>query len=252
MKGILRGKRAGGFTLVEIMVAIAIFSMIMIAIYSSWHMIITGRDTGVRAAAEAQRNRMAMRTIEAALFGAQMFQANAHHYAFEVDTSDPDFAFMSFVSHLPRSFPGSGLFPGEPLRRVTFTVEDGDFGSKNLVMYQMPMLEVPDRDHDPIPILLAKNVALFGVEFFDPRHQEWVVEWPNANELPKQLQVALGIKALDGREAASADLRTVIIPSATVPTEVQLTPPLETGQPDPNAPPVLPPGESPPVENSIR
>ena len=49
------------FTLVEIMLALAIFGAVMIAIYSSWSSILRGSKVGLEAAAEAQRSRVAVR-----------------------------------------------------------------------------------------------------------------------------------------------------------------------------------------------
>ena len=52
-----RTERQRAFTLVEIMIAIAIFAAVMIAIYSSWSAILRGKRIGQDSAAEAHRNR---------------------------------------------------------------------------------------------------------------------------------------------------------------------------------------------------
>ena len=119
--------------MVEILVAIAIFSGVLLAIYASWTAILKSREIGERAAVEAQRNRIAAQAVEQALSSMVMFGENIPFYAFETDTSG-DFAMMSLVARLPESFPGSGLFPGQPLRRVSFFVENGEARNKQLVM----------------------------------------------------------------------------------------------------------------------
>jgi type II secretion system protein J len=210
------------FTLIEIMVAVAIFSLVMIAVYSSWSMIVNGRDMGLKAAAEAQRSRMTMHALESALFGARMFQQNAHHHAFVVDTTDPDAAAISFVSYLPRSFPGSGLLGYQPLRRVEFVVQDGENQGKELVLYQKPMLQQIEYDQEPIKMVLARNVASFRLQFWDPVNAEWLEEWRRTNELPRQVNIALALKTDDGNQLLSVDVRTVSIPSITIPAEYQM------------------------------
>ena len=66
MKMNLQRKRRG-FTLLEIMVALALFGLIAAAIYSSWFAIMRGAKVGLSSAAKVQRSRIAMQTIEEAL-----------------------------------------------------------------------------------------------------------------------------------------------------------------------------------------
>ena len=66
------------------------------------------------------------------------------------DTSG-DYGSLSFVAHLPATFPGVGRFGDKIVRRVTFTTEAGkdrDSGL-NLVMRQGPMLMAVDKDYEP-------------------------------------------------------------------------------------------------------
>src|SRR5215831_19268856 len=106
--------RAGvrAFTLIEILIAMAIFGLVLLAIYSSWAAILRGSKAGLTAAAEAQRTRIAVRAIREALTCAQLYVENARYYWFMADTGG-DFAAVSMVSRLPASFPGSGLFSNQ-------------------------------------------------------------------------------------------------------------------------------------------
>jgi hypothetical protein len=215
--------------LIEIMIAIAIFSLVMVAVYSSWNMIVKGKDMGLKAAADAQKSRMTMHAIESALFGVRMFEQNKHHHQFLVDTIDPFAASISFVSYLPRSFPGSGLLGYQPLRRVSFLVEDGENGEKDLVLEQLPMLQSLESDEEPIRIVLARNIAAFTLQFWDSRRQEWLEEWTEPDRLPQQVNVALALKSEEGDQIVTADVRTVTIPSLTILSEYQMP----GGQPQP-------------------
>jgi type II secretion system protein J len=174
-------KRA--FTLVEILISIGIFGMVMVAIYASWFAIMRGTRIGLTAAAEVQRTRVAIHALEESLGSAVMYADNPLYYSFFADTAG-DYAFLSFVARLPQSFPGSGLFPGHPLRRVTFQVDR----EKNLVLSQSTLLDISEK---PYTITLAPKARVFAVEFYNPRRDEWLPEWMATNQLPTMVRVAI-------------------------------------------------------------
>ena len=72
--------RSRAFTLLEVMLAIAIFSMVMVAIYSSWMFILRATKVGQEATAQVQRRRMAVWTIEDALTCVQSYEASRRYY----------------------------------------------------------------------------------------------------------------------------------------------------------------------------
>ena len=104
------------FTLLEIMLAIAIFGLVMAAIYSSWMLILRATKVGQEAAAQVQRQRVAVRTIEDALTCVQSFQASMQYYSFVVQNGDEPL--LSFTARLPDDFPRNGGFGDFNLRRV--------------------------------------------------------------------------------------------------------------------------------------
>ena len=75
------------FTLVEVMVAMALFAMVMVAIYSSWTAILRGSKVGLDAAAEAQRSRVAVRALRDALTSGSFTWRISRYYWFMADTS---------------------------------------------------------------------------------------------------------------------------------------------------------------------
>src|SRR4051812_8569338 len=93
----------GAFTLIEIMIAMAIFAGVVAAIYSSWVGIIKASKVGLDSAVASQRTRISMQIIQEALSSAEMFEANADYYGFVGENGRE--ASLSFVSHLPKSFP---------------------------------------------------------------------------------------------------------------------------------------------------
>lgn len=210
------------FTLLELMIAIAIFGGVMLAIYSSWTAILRSSKVGLQAAAEAQRTRMAMRALQEALGSAQLFAGNIHHYSFFSDTSG-NFAALSFASRLPASFPGSGLFGDQTLRRVTFSVEPGPESRNQLVLRQSPLLEPLDQSAQPYKIVLAPHVKLFQVEFLDTNTFEWLPEWMYTNQLPRMVKVSVSFGS--GQERVRPEditVQTIALTSVAIPRELQV------------------------------
>src|SRR5688500_4560248 len=108
-----RPRRSPAFTMIEVLLAIGIFSLVIIAIYACWTSIMRGTRVGHTAAAEVQRTRVAIRSLEESLGAAVMYADNPLYYGFYADTAG-EYGYLSFVARLPESFPGSGLFPGQP------------------------------------------------------------------------------------------------------------------------------------------
>src|SRR5664280_434933 len=88
--------RRRAVALIEIMVAIAVFMMVIAAIYSTWALVMRATQVGTDAAAQAQRQRIALRTIEDSLMCLQSFQASQKYYSFIVENGEAPV--LSFAS----------------------------------------------------------------------------------------------------------------------------------------------------------
>ena len=202
------------FTLLEILVAVSLFMLIMGAILGCWKAVVNGTKIGIEAAAAAQRARIGIRTIEDALSTSEISTANLDYYSFLADTSEK-FAALSLTSRLPDSFPGSNLFGDNVVRRVTFTVEKGANNENDLVMTQSPLLVVPSIDNQPYPIVLARDVSFFKLEFWSPKENDWMTEFLATNQFPKMIRVTLGVGHSSQNPNIPYELvtRTVAMPS---------------------------------------
>jgi len=229
-----RGRRA--FTLIEVMVALVVFSMLIGAVYSTWAVVMRAQQVGQAAAEQAQRQRVVLRTIGDALMGIESFQASQKYYWFNFENGATPF--LSFAAHLPGSFPHSrknyGSVPGLDFssRRVIFSLADGVNGEKDLVLRQFPLLMEMDQDEKQYPCILARNVKTFSIECWATnrlQHAEWDNEWDETktNSIPAMLRVTLVL----GRSAEAAGVggaapvfsatRIYTVPSAMMPVVVQ-------------------------------
>lgn len=236
-----------GFTILELMLAMGIFAMILTAIYSIWIMILKGTRAAQKATAEVQRARVAMRALEDAFNCSQFYSANYRYYYFFAKT-DGDFADVSIVSRLPDEFLGSEQYQQlqQKIRRVHFEVMPGKDGSHDLMMTQAPILlpEKPQNvNYEPYTITLAKDVTYFQLMFFDSLKGEWLDSWQKTNQLPKIVQIALGL----GKSANNSSKPSELVYSlVALPTDPVIGG-LQGGVPPGTLPPgALPPGALPP------
>lgn len=229
-------QRAGGFTLIEILVALGIFGLVLMAIYASWTAILKASKAGLEAAAQAQRERIAIHMIEEALAASRSFAADLQHYAFVAENGSE--ATLSFVARLSKSFPRSGKFGDLDVRRVTFSVESGRDAQRQLVLRQSPILMEFDEDEKEHPLVLAKNVKELLLEFWDTRANDWMAEWKQTNSLPTMMKVTLRLASPNERHYSQQDeeiTRVVALPSITVPAAWQV--PNLSRDRDPSRPP---------------
>jgi type II secretory pathway pseudopilin PulG len=188
------------FTLVEIMVSLAVFMLIMGSIMGCWKAIVSGAHTGEAAAAMAQRARNSMRAVEDSLNNLEISVQNIRFDAFVADTTDPQFASLSFAARLPASFLGSDYFGDNVMRRVIFDVEKGAGDTRNLVMTQYPVLAIPSDQYPPKSIILARDVSAFVLEFWSPRDEDWLSEFTRTDQVPPMIRITLGTGHLPHNE----------------------------------------------------
>ena len=239
----LKHRSPAGFTLVEILMAMAIFGLVLAAIYGSWSAILRASRTGLEAAAQAQRERVAIHAIEDALTSARSFGADLQHYSFVAENGSE--ATLSFVARLPKSFPRGGKFGDLDVRRVTFSVENGPGSHRQLVLRQSPILMEFDEDEKEHPLVLAKNVKDLLLEFWNANANEWVEEWSQSNSLPKMVKVTLRLADPNQAYVSSQQeeiTRIVALPSITVPAVMQVPNLTGVGGPPPGTQPgIVPP-----------
>ena len=247
-------RRTRAFTLLEVMLAIAIFAGVLTAIYATWTSILRSSQVAQAAAAEVQRSRMAARALEEALLGAQVAASpasrvsrqNESYYSF-LASGDPDEPYLSFVARLPESFPRGGHFDSMRIRRLTFNLERDWTGGSQLVLRQTPLLFEPGRDEEENPLVLARNVQEFTLEFWDVRTEEWQTEWAATNRLPPLVRFFLATR----RSSQERELPTArVVPLAgsgalTGIRSVQQAPEVEPANPAVDPGPLPPPPTSP-------
>lgn len=214
------------FTLIEIMVALVIFSMVIAAVYATWMIIMRATTVAQDVAAQAQRERITLRTLEDSLMAIQSFQASPQYYSFVAEGGDKPQ--LSFTARVPDIFPRNGKF-FDPLtgrdfslRRLTYSLEPGPGEQNNLVLRQHPVLMDLDSDEQQYPLVLAKNVRKFIVECWDTNQLEWTKDWLDTNAIPRLLRVQLVLGGNTSADAPDVSVsRLLSLPSEMMPALIQ-------------------------------
>jgi hypothetical protein len=249
--------------LIEVMIAVTIFGMVLAAIYSSWALILRASRVSQTAAAQVQRERLAVHTLEDALTCIQSFQASLKYYSFVVSEEPPE---LDFTARLPDGYLRGKKFGGLSVRQLQFALQAGPEGEKDLVLRQRPILLDLDEDEQQRPLVLARYVQTFKVECWDTNAADWVTVWDNTNAIPPLIRVSLvlgGNRTGFGNTAPTlAVSRVIAVPSQMMPTAAQaptgvgstLNPGLvnpNPSSPNPNPNPANPNQTPPPGVNNL-
>ena len=214
-----RRRNTTAFTIIEVMIALFMFAMILTAIYATWFAILKGTKSGLTAAAEVQRSRIAMHTLQDAFLTVQLFNENMKHYWF-ITENKGDFAAVSMVSRLPASFPGVGRYGNETVvRRVSFFTQPGSTGGVELVMTQAPiLLNTNASGVEAYSLVLARDVSVFKFDYYDEQKKNWVEDWLYTNALPRAVRVTLGLGHSGSYSSKPQDVvvREIAIPAAAI------------------------------------
>jgi prepilin-type N-terminal cleavage/methylation domain-containing protein len=238
-----------GFTLIEIMIAISILALILTAIYSSWTAILRSKKVAIDSTAAVQRARISLRILEDSLASAQCFVRNKVYYGFSYDGGSE--GSLSFVARLSESFPRSGKFGGLDVRRLTFSVEAGPESSDQLVLRQSPIVCDIDKDEKDNPLILAKNVKEFQMQFWDQKLNDWTDEWTDTNALPKLVMVSLKLGDNPHSSQVTEEITKIISVAANAvqpgwqPMVAPMSTPNQPGQPGSTTSPL--PGQAQPT-----
>ena len=165
-----RGTAAAGFTLLEVVLALVIFSLLMLMVYGAFHVAHRAVIAGERQAAENQRLRLVEdvlgRQIRSTVFAFATYDEDQLPYFF--GRSDG----LSFVSAAPQSRGGTGLAV------VTYRVVDGQLLLEERPSFTPADLYEPPRDAHVLRAVLLSGFT--GLHFQYLPHDETDLEWQSS------------------------------------------------------------------------
>jgi type II secretion system protein J len=217
----IHGWARRAFTLLEVMIAMAILTVVVAAIYGTLHAIMGAMRVSQIVATQVQQERMALRWIDQALTCAIRHEASLTNYYFLTPNEERNT--LSFVARLPESFPRSGRFGYAPVRRLEFTLQRAEEGGNDLVLRQRLLMvdefDVDEREH---PLVLMHHVKEMTTEYWDMQQQEWTDDWTSSNQIPAKLKVTLSLENTKNSYEPNRELVQEVVPeSVGVPAILQ-------------------------------
>lgn len=219
-----------GFTLLEAIVAIAIFALLITGVTTLW--LVSWRNTERVMKGGHSQNPIdrSLRRIGASMKASVFRKEPKKFYVWhtgEGPGKGSEAEGLSFVTALAPDA-GEAYSDTAPLERILVKVEDG-----NLVMKAAPFTMIEDQWQRET--VLAEKVSAFQVEFLSPDDKDWKSEWKNEDRAPTAVRVSITLqgedKASDPKEWAHQWIESIPEPPA-----------LETMPQTPEGIPLLPDG----------
>jgi len=183
----ISGRRAAGFTLVELLLAITLMSILLGLTYSGLRAATRSSVRGEQLLAAGGELRAAHQFIRR-----QLNQMLPLSYAETEDTEAVRIVFEGDANHIEFVAPMPGyLGSGGPQVQVVEVANDGNGGY--VVQFSHALLQgfTEDRLHDRDPVLLLEGVKSAGFEFLGRDEEGELTGWTNSWNQPEQLPVAV-------------------------------------------------------------
>lgn len=189
----LNKKSINGFTLIEILVAVAILSVVLTAIYSTFFLLHRAVENSDESITKLQEARKALEIIRCELESA-VFNENLKDTQIKIKDKDyysnpaSQIIFTTFTS----------LKPG--LSRLSYYIEEKD---RRLTLYKKIESGVSDKTENTAELIEGIEGFLIEAKFED----KWVKTWDTEinNKIPEQIRISLIFKIKD-REIILADI----------------------------------------------
>ena len=177
-----------GFTLVEVLLAVTILSLVMTAVYNIWSAALMAWRRGGDASEVFQRQRIVMDTLTELSQSVVYYGASPGLYAV-TGTSKPDWGdTVSFVTASDVLLPPSEAIDAG-MRRVTIS-----------------MLQAH---------VLSMDVSGFYVRYLDPRNNTWGDKWEETNIIPLAMEFTVVFGQQGDRLPPVVVTRAIDLPVAT-------------------------------------
>ena len=204
-----------GFTLLEVLLAVAILGMLMTAVYSTWSAALNSWRRGSDVSEAFQRERVVMDALMELTKSAVFFAPSASLYAF-IATKNPGLGdSISFVTASDAYLPPSETISAG-MRRVIISLEQDQYRRTYLAIVNEPALR-PDDDKTLAPPqahVISMDVSAFTVRYRDPRDGSWSDKWEEDQFPPSAVEYTVAFGERDGRVPPVVVTRAVDIPVA--------------------------------------
>ena len=222
----------GGFTLIEVLVAVAILAGVMTVTFLTFSTATMAWRRGAALSDDLHHGDFVVEQVVMALRSAYYPDAGGAsienaEYGFTIDDEGDDAFSSDRISwvKLGGALVGKHCpFAGSP-HRVEFFVEEDDDGEYSAAVKFWRVQGQDDEfdpDEDVDPIWIARRITGFNCRMQDPDEEvdedtdeiAWIDEWDDTNRIPTAVEITLWLEPLDDDEPAIEMKRIVQIPTA--------------------------------------
>lgn len=212
-----RERRAAGFSLLEILVALAILTVAFAIIWTSFSATISAWRRGSDMMDRLHRGDFVMEQLVAGLRSAAMFSNRPDKYGFHLkdagggaDSHDELGWVTASTAFLPAESPLANT-----LHRIVVTVGDDPEGRSALSIKAFPHLA--DLDSDSVEIeewFVSTEIQGLSCRVWNAEEEDWDEEWEDTNSIPRLVQLTLYMTPLEDERDPVVLRRLVEIPVA--------------------------------------
>src|ERR1035441_5356496 len=177
-----------GFTLVEVLLAVTILSLVMVGVYGIWSASLKAWKRGGEATEVFQRQRVVMETLTQLAQSAVYFASAPNLYAV-IGVKNPGLGdSVSFVTASDGFLPPSEA-NDVGMRRVIISLEQDEYRRTYLAIVNQTALSVKDDSKQELQAhVISMDVSGFFVRYLDPRDGAWYDKWEDVNVIPAAME----------------------------------------------------------------
>ena len=214
-------KARRGFTLIEVLLAVTILSLVITAVYSTWSVSLTAWRRGSDASDVFQRQRVVMDTLTELAQSVVCFGASPELYTVTGGNNPGLGATVSFVTASDALLPPSEAIDAG-MRRVTISLEQDEYGRKYLAIVNAPALSGDESGSeskskistDLQAHVLSMDVSGFYIRYLDPRDSAWYDKWEETDIIPLAMEFTVMFGQQGDRLPPVVVTRSVDLPVA--------------------------------------
>ncbi|HVM59704.1 MAG TPA: prepilin-type N-terminal cleavage/methylation domain-containing protein [Verrucomicrobiae bacterium] len=206
-----------GFTLLEVLLAVAVLGMLVTCVYGTFSAALNSWRRGSEATEAFQRERIVMDALGELTQSAIFFTPSASLYSF-VATKNPGLGdSISFVTASDAYLPPSEAISAG-MRRVVISLEQDEYRRTYLAIVNEPALRPTDDSSLP-PLqahVISMDVSGFYVRYRNPNDGSWSDTWEEGQFPPSAVEYTVVFGERNGRYPPVVFTRAVDIPIAAV------------------------------------
>lgn len=231
----IRRSACSGFTLLELMAAMAILTIAMAVAFEAFSGTIRGWKRGTEVIEGIKHGDFAMTQLASALHSTIYFKNPRNSYAFKLERDTVSGLPADAISFVTAS---SAFMPeGSPLQygphRLNLFIDNDEKGHPALFSRAFPAVadvEELEDEYDAEPHLVSRTVQGMEVLLYDADNDKWTTdEWENLNAVPDKLKLTLYAVSSNDDEEPIIFTRVIEIPVAPS-SKTQLSGPSQIGR----------------------